>query len=364
MPFDLNDDGDENLSSGDLQQALLGDEPSGLGDTMQRGEVDADADSLLNIEPEAAPDEPPPADPAPVDDSDFFKTFNETYGIDLSAKYRSADDALKGLAESYKLVGKHDEEAQWGRRLLESPEKVYEYLHQRYNQGSRAAAPQQPATPTGDPNAQPEWDDSWQEMLDPATGQPKPGADPAVLAKIRKYNDFVKKRGSEIIRDGMTRQEVDGLLKKQRDDLLAEVAKQQKQQWDEINVQTEHARRMDAEARALINEEAGWAYVDGDPRKGPTDAGKIFGRYLNDAAAVDPNTGMPRITDLRTQRDWAKMKTALELRQSAPAATAQQRTAPTATRKPNVSPPATVDPNAPWPKGKRLEEELMQFLGE
>lgn len=68
------------------------------------------------IAAEAATDETP-LEEAEDSEADFFRDLQETYGEDLSDKYKTPQEALKGLVEAYRTVGRRDDDASYGRAI-------------------------------------------------------------------------------------------------------------------------------------------------------------------------------------------------------------------------------------------------------
>lgn len=320
-------------------------------------EDDFDLDTELLGEAEAPEVEVEPEVEAPPEQDDFFSEIAQNYHVDLSQKYKTKDEAIKGLVNAYSMVGKRDEEAEIGRQLLTNPQAVYEVLAKRYTKPAE--------TPTAEDKKNPDWDDEWLNHFDPETMAPKPGADPNVVSKVRKYQKFVQDQGKRLIHNP-----VDVLLESGGDklrELIREEATRIADQRFQSVEQERQARAIHEQAATLAQREASWAFDGGKMDSGKlTKEGEVLKKHLAVFSAVNPDTGMPAIPDLGMQMEMAKARTIIELGYN-PAATAsrgaqQRQTRPAAAaRRPNTAArtPAVDDP---WPAGTDLAKELLAII--
>jgi hypothetical protein len=320
---------------------------------------DFDLDTeLLSTEVEDTPEVPVEdvAPEAPVQE-DFFAEIAQNFHVDLSQKYKTKDEAIKGLVNAYSMVGKRDEEAEIGKQLLTNPQAVYEVLAKRYSKPAEA--------PVEDSKKNPDWNDEWLEHFDPETMAPKPGADPNVVTKVRRYQKFVQDQGKRLIHNP-----VDVLLESGGDklrELIREEATRIADQRFQSVEQERYGRAMQEQAASLAHKEASWVFDGGKLDSGKlTKEGEVLKKHLAVLSAVNPDTGSPVIQDLAMQMEMAKARTIIELGYN-PAATAsksaqQRQTRPAAAaRRPNTASrtPAVDDP---WPAGTDLAKELLAII--
>ncbi len=112
-----------------------------------------------------------------------------------ASKYQTDEDALKGLAEAARTLGKRNEDAEYGKRLREQiagrEEQILALL-----QGNDEEKKQK--TDDG-----PEYDPAWKfQIVQNAEGEwvAAKGAPPDVVQKLRKYTEWREKRLDELAR--------------------------------------------------------------------------------------------------------------------------------------------------------------------
>lgn len=116
-------------------------------------------------------------------------------GQDLSAKYRTEEDALRGLVHAQQRLSQRDEMASLGQYMAPHYDEFQKFLElkQQYAQRQGQGQPQQPAQPENWWNP-PQWDERWTRYLmkDPATGDttldPKTPHD--VARKIESWQEY------------------------------------------------------------------------------------------------------------------------------------------------------------------------------
>lgn len=366
---DDSDDDDIQMDDFDLEADLRGDKPSPAdlrGSLTKRTRADEESDDLEPIadddeEEVEEVEEEVPADEATASTADFDKTFFEKFkaktGIDLSAKYKDVDSASEGLSHLIHKIGERDQLAEYGRKLLESPQEVFEHLQKILPKVTQAAAVEEDKP---DPNV-PAWDDAWLEQVqrdDKGNLVPLPGADPSIPSKIAKYQDYLHKRTREIAAD--PKKALKPLFEKDFASIAEKAARDAVEQYKREQQQQQHVTAAQAEAWSILQEESRWIYVDGDVKKGPSEAGKIFKKYIDYAEAPIDAAGTPRIPGLKDRRDYAKAKTYEELtltqrRNENPARQARQVKA----EKKPVRGAGKAPARGGWKKGVSLEQALL-----
>ena len=306
-------------------------------------------------EDEAVAEERPlPPAPPTQEEIDLFAEA-QALDVDLSKYGGDKRAAARGLLHAAKLVGQKNELAEYGKRLLENPRAVWEFLHRQYGaENPHAAAPPVAEKPKqgAAPEYNPEWIDSFDEE-----GRLLPGADPAIPAKLKKYNEFVRERATRLAVDPLS--ELMPLLGDKIAAIADEKAKAAIRAVEEQYAQRQYEHDYRKYADSIVQAESRWAFVDGDRNKGPTEAGKIYRRWL-EIGEQPLADGRPQFNDLSTLSAWAKGQTQIELMQleksnSAPARKAQQEKL---TNKPNRGPAAEKG----WKKGQTLEDALMSAI--
>jgi hypothetical protein len=311
-------------------------------------EAAGDAETESEVEPVAPAETPAP--PA-AEDIDLFAEA-AALQVDLSKYGNDKKAAARGLLHAAKLVGQKNELAEYGKRLLESPREVYEFLAKQYA-ASQAAAPAEPAKPA---SSVPEYKEEWLEAFD-EKGNLLPGADPAIPAKIKKYQEYVRAEVTALATNPLEK------LMPLFSDKIAKIAEEKAAEIVKKASDAQAAKQAEYDyhqyAESLVQAESNWAFVDGDRSKGPTEAGKIFAQYLDIGERPLPN-GRPQFNDLTTLVAWAKGQTQLRLIQlqnsNAPAARKTQQGK--LTTKANRSSAAEKG----WTKGLTLEEALMRHI--
>lgn len=304
----------------------------------------------------AAEEKAPPAAPPTQEEIDLFEEA-KALDVDLSKYGGDKKAAARGLLHAAKLVGRKTQLEEYGRQALENPKALYEFLHKQYGQATadavQAAAAATVEKPKGDaPEYKPEWLDAFDEE-----GKLLPGADPAIPAKLKKYNDFVRERATRLAVDPLA--ELMPLL----GDKIAAIADEKAKAAIKAVEDQYAAKQQEYEyrqyAESIVQAESKWAFVDGDRSKGPTEAGKIYRKWL-EVGEQPLADGRPQFNDLSTLSAWAKSMTQNELMQleksnSAPARKAQQEKL---TNKPNRGPVADKG----WKKGQTLEDALLSVI--
>ena len=371
---DDSDDDDIQMGAFDLEADLRGDKPSpadlrgSLGKRQRAEEENDDLEPLADdddeeeeLEEEEVVEGAAQQQQAADFDKQFFERFKAKTGIDLSAKYRDVDSASEGLGNLVHKIGERDQLAEYGRKLLESPQEVFEHLQKILPNVAQQKTVEEDKP---DPNV-PAWDDAWLEQVqrdEKGALVPMPGADPSIPAKIAKYQDYLHKRTREIASD--PKKALKPLFEKDFAALAAKAAKDAVEQYKREQQQVQHVNAAQAEAWSILQEERGWIYVDGDVKKGPSEAGKIFKRYIDYAEAPVDAAGTPRIPGLKDRRDYAKAKTYEELMLTQQRNNGTQRQARQAKveKKPVRGAGRQGPARGGWKKGVSLEQALMAAI--
>ncbi len=377
----MSDDNDDVVHF-DLESALLNETPPAdsstpvkntekvsLRDTLSRGDTDltksadddagaTDTDDIQDdTDPLAAKPEVPDndADPDSNDPAvDVFAKAAELGLPNLKEKYKTQADAIEAGLHAMRLVGQRNQYADYGRQLLENPQAVLESLKKLYDkqQDDKVAAPVVKKSDV------PEYDEAWKALFD-EEGKLVPGADPTIPSKIRKYNEYVSTKLTKFALDPEAEllPVLEARIAKLADERAQAIVSKESEKLRQEQAQHETLRT----AHSLVQEEASWAFVEGDIRKGPTAEGKVLGKWLQILETPDASGNIP-IPDMRTRKEVAVLMARNEL--SAAAASdnpgVRKKQQSKITKKPNRS--ATEPTDKSWPKGLSLEEALARTI--
>lgn len=171
-------------------------EPS--SDTPPKEEV---AEEPKTEEPaEAVTDEP--AETPAEDDGDFFKYVKDQFGEDLTEVFKTPEEAVKGLLEARRMVGRRDEDAQYGnavKALLQGREKDLA----AFLAGSKPEQDRQIKAIPENVEDFPEEAENWVLQIrqdDKGEMIPAPGAPSDIVDKYKAYSKAVQKRLMEMAR--------------------------------------------------------------------------------------------------------------------------------------------------------------------
>ena len=116
-----------------------------------------------------------------------------------ASKYQTDEDALKGLAEAARTLGKRNEDAEYGKRLRQlTAGRTEEQIAALLQSNGEATKPK---TETADES--PEYDPAWRFQITQNTDGdwvPTKGAPSDVVQKLRKYTEWREKRLDELAR--------------------------------------------------------------------------------------------------------------------------------------------------------------------
>lgn len=234
-------------------------------------------------------------------DADVFAVAREL-GMDLSGKYKTPRDAIRGLVEGARLVGQRNDKAAFYDKL-NTDESIQRQVFERLSQKFAPI----PAPPTQQPSAAqprqqqqqqqvgpPKFDPRWRAHFD-ANGTPKPNADPNVVAAVQQWQEE-KRRWDE---DPMAylqpaiAKEAERLFNEQMERSRQE-QQQREQEAIQRQIQAESEQADRAEGYQLLSQEYPWVYENGDPNKPYTEHGQLFADKLSEALSLRLPSGHPR----------------------------------------------------------------------
>lgn len=135
---------------------------------------------------------PAPSTPAAPS---FLDTLREKYQVDYSGKYKSDEEAIKGLLHAQQMVGRRDQYAELGRHV-----EPHWQEFQRWRTAQNAPAGQQQAQPAV-PSA-PAKDPGWERWIDPNSEDGlKQNTPLEVRSAIEKYNEHYRQWQHKLVYD-------------------------------------------------------------------------------------------------------------------------------------------------------------------
>ena len=149
---------------------------------------------------EAVVDEP--AETPPEDDGDFFKYVQDQFGEDLTEVFKTPEEAVKGLLEARRTIGRRDEDAQYGKAvkaLLQGREKDLA----AFLAGTKPEQDRQIKAIPEDVEDFPEDAENWVLQIrqdDKGEMIPASGAPADIVDKYKAYSKAVQKRLMEMAR--------------------------------------------------------------------------------------------------------------------------------------------------------------------
>lgn len=345
---DIDDDSELDLSGEPIEReerVSKKDLATSLG---RRHEPEVD-DEDEQVEDEQVEDEtPPPADEEEEPQVDFDAELRKraaAKGIDIS-KYGSLDNFLQGYAHLSSKIGEREQLAEYGRQLLTDPEGVLKHLQ-------NALGKKEPPPSEEPPSDIPEFKEEWLSQIG-EDGKALPGADPSIPGKLRKYGEWMQKRGRELALN--PKGVIKPLLEKDFAAMAEKIAEQKLAQYRAEQDAIRNQEHMRHQAVAMLQPELKWICVDGDVRK-LTPAGEIFKRHIDAAEQLDAS-GMPFIPNMAARIEYAKAQTYRELTMKGQKNDKETRRAKQdkAASKP---PRASKKTSTGWVKGQSLEDALL-----
>jgi hypothetical protein len=262
----------EETSSGDDKGAALATDPTKAGslrDTLSRGESkevtsaedddpDGDQDDLEDDDSEGDDDEKDTIVPDQEQKPAGFDVFAaaKQHGLDLTGKYESPEKAFEGLIHAARMVGQRSDLAEYGKRLLEDPKGVYEYLQKQF--AAEQKTPETPAAEKKPASDRPEFNEEWLDQFDEAGKFI--GSDATIPAKLQKFQKWRADKISKLALDPentllpLFETKLKEMAKKEAAELVA------KARGEDQAVQ--YQARLVNEARSLVSEEADWVCVN------------------------------------------------------------------------------------------------------
>ena len=301
---------------------------------------------------------------------DELIALGKEHGLDLS-KYKSRDEALKGLLHAARLVGQRNELAEYGKFVTQDPQRALAWLQEQV--GEQDPTPAQPAGEVKKPEPaddferliaqRPDYDPEWENDLEPqedGTYKERPGAEPGVLSKVQKFYRWKRKFDNHIAKDPEA--PVRAALKKQEASHEAKIQaiRDEMEGIRLVDVQ----RQMQATAMNIFTSEKDWMFHEGRiEANNLTEAGVIFARELDDQFAENPNCNVMKAIARAKKvafHDTARKDKAAETNGKATPAGKKPATGNrgSATKTP-VQTKRGGDGDA-FPKGKSLWQQLME----
>lgn len=304
---------------------------------------------------QSKPTDPPPGDPTQPEAEAPFDLFAlaKAEGVDLSGKYKTPAEAAKGLLHAHRLVGQRNESAQQWEDLVNNVDRqreLYNELRKHFEPipaTPAPAAPQAPApaaaaaAPSPAPSARPKpptLPQGWKHHY--VDGQPKPNADPAVIAQVEAVRAdrllqqedpaaWHEKWFAAEAREAALKafQEQQAELEKKRAEENEKAAREQNaaRQFEQVKVET--VNRLAQEGWLNWLYEPGYT-INGSEIIGKLNAdGEVFNRYLAEAAQAQQH-GMPLYPHPYQRAMYARNKL-IELRQAGGTAPTNGHAAPT-----------------------------------
>jgi ATP:corrinoid adenosyltransferase len=138
------------------------------------------------------------------DEADFISYVRSQFGEDLSGKYKDPEEAVKGLVEAYRTVGRRDEDASYGRALREliqgREQDVAAYLSGQQKPTEPAAGKRK--TSERELEDFPPDADNWQYQLVEKDGAYSPATGAGfTIAEYNAYNRALQKRVQQMARE-------------------------------------------------------------------------------------------------------------------------------------------------------------------
>ncbi len=168
------------------------------------------------------------------DDADFISYVRNKHGEDLSQKYENSEEAVKGLVESYRLAGRRNEDATYGRTLREliqgREEDLAAYLKGQKPQQTEAAG-DKPISSERELEDFPADADNWRLQLTEKDGIVTPAAGAGFsMADYNAYNAAWTRRMLQVARGWKDVQNIPETVRKEVGQLQTSAAEQRENQ--------------------------------------------------------------------------------------------------------------------------------------
>lgn len=274
-------------------------------------------------EPAAEPTAEAPAETEPTQNR-LAEYIRANYGEDFSGKYQSDAELLKGLVHAAKKIGERDEHAQLGRWIQERPAEALAWLQSQIQ-------PQQPQQQQA--SDRPDYDPDWERQIETdehgrAIGV-KPGSDPNIAVKYNRALDYARRRQQELI--FQPEKALEPLLSQARQQAVQEA----RQQWEQEFNARYGQQAVYQEAQQVLEGNKSWLFVEGNPGKGLTPAGRVYKETVDQWSQEVPNLSSRKLDELG--------RMAVHARFAQPAKPAAKPAKPGAVRTTNVQTQARAE---------------------
>lgn len=287
----------------------------------------------------------------------------------LLSKYRTGDDAVKGIADLYHKIGVRDQDALLGRHVRENQAEYLEFLSGRNAQPERSAQPSNVGNDMPENfsifDDSPEWKPEWLSQCK-RDGDPEspsygrlvalPGFDPSIAPKAERWLEWYQKKSLGFFSDPAEQRKVVQRIEDRTVGRAVQEAQRAVQQQLAVESQAYAAK---AEASGFISKHSGWLFVNGrDYQAGFTPRGQEFVRQLKTAhdMGIREQSAAVQYAFDRMTADAARM-------QQSRSKTSSQQTA-ASQRLGNTGPALPADASmGSVLEGEDLETALLRNLG-
>ncbi len=281
---------------------------------------------------------------------DLFETARSKYGVDLSSKYKTPDEAVKGLLHASSLVGRRNEEAELGRMYRDYGPEFMEFLRSKQTQIQQQQA-QPEVKPWWNPPEVSESQIRQYVQRNPVSGEIELAENTpievrrAIEARQQYMADFQYKLVNN------PREALRGMMEEYREEILSEAHR--------LYGTSREIDRRSAEANHIYGQVQGWVYQRDDQGRVLSDdqgrpAFTPHGAYYTRALYQLKQAGM---TDQSQMHHFAMAATKAAFTPSP----SQQQEIPAAIKPvAQRQTPGPTRPKSPGQKGKSLAEKLMK----
>jgi len=285
--------------------------------------------------------------------TEFMGMLKEHYGEDLSSKYKDDSEAIRGLLEARRALGRKLENEEYGRLYRDNESDFHQFLTWR-QQAQQAQQTQQQTAPAQQPAEQPitpEQAELWMTQVtrDPESGELRsvPGADPDVVNRVQDYNRRVRQAVHDLAYspDKIVGQYIAPHIEKLKQDI--------QQTWQQNTQQS----LQQVEVEKWFGENSSWLFQDGDASRGYTHEGQIFEQDFVEPLMAQVETGKKSMPEVLEQ--------AMKMMQRAAPQTPKRKPSPRAVHKPALANPAAQgepQPEPEWENGDSLESYMMKLM--
>jgi hypothetical protein len=216
---------------------------------------------------------------SPDETNSLMDRIRNEHGLDLSTKYATDEDALKGLVNASQMVGKKDQDAELGRYYRDHADSFQQYIEMKdevEQQPELEASQQEWWNP-------PDWDSSWNQYVTQQDGEGVlvENTPREIKQKIQARQNYLSHWASELTTNP---QQALGPLK---DQIKQEVMEEVRQQ----NAAANQQHQMWSEAQQMMQNNSEWMWeknANGDPiydsagQRMTTPSGTSYSKHLVD----------------------------------------------------------------------------------